>query len=156
MSHDHLDAWLGAATEAFAEVASSTLGMDTTLVGTPRSGYPTDGSGAAVAIIGDSPMQVGLFGSDASCQALARALLGTSPDDRDLPESDLVDALGEIVNIMAGSMKTRLQLGTAKLGLPLYLKGHVQKGSRSQVRVARVHVGEHDAEIFMMCESSAA
>lgn len=156
MSHEHLDAWLGAATEAFAEVASSTLGLDATLVGETRSGYPSEGAGAAVGIIADSPMQVGVFGTEAACQAMGRALLGMTPEEADLPETDLADALGEVVNIVAGSMKTRLKLGTAKLGLPLFVKGRIESGGGAQVRVAHVRFGDHHAEIFMMCETSAA
>ena len=156
MSAGHLETWLGAATDAFAEVASSTLGMEGARVEGTRTGYPSDGAGAAVAIIAEDSMQVGVFGTTASCQAFARALLGMGPDEEDLPESDMADALGEIVNIVAGSMKTRLKLGTAKLGLPLFVKGRIESGCGAKVRVASVHVGDHVAEVFMMCEASAA
>jgi CheY-specific phosphatase CheX len=156
VSAGHLETWLGAATEAFAEVASTTLGMAGARVGASRSGYPSAGVGAAIAIIADAPMQVGVFGSRASSEAFARALLGMEPDDGDLSDADFRDALGEIVNIVAGSMKTRLKLGGAKLGLPLFVTGRVEAGCGSKVRVASVHVGDHVAEVFMMCEAVAA
>lgn len=57
--------------------------------------------------------ELGLYGDRTSCISLARAILGMEADEE--PEDgEVVDALGEIVNMVAGSMKTHL--GTSASG----------------------------------------
>lgn len=64
-----------------------------------------------------------LFGSNESCKVLARALLAMEPSE-EIGNAELADALGEILNMMAGVAKRKLPAEEAKclqLGLPLFL-----------------------------------
>jgi CheY-specific phosphatase CheX len=68
---------------------------------------------------------LGLLGTNESCKSLARALLGMEPEE-DLGKEELADALGEIVNMVAGVVKRKLPAGESQelhLGLPLFIAG---------------------------------
>lgn len=62
-----------------------------------------------------------------TCKKMARALLCMEPDE-EVGNEELADAMGEIINIVAGVFKTRLaerekQVIPISLGLPLFLVG---------------------------------
>jgi hypothetical protein len=66
-----------------------------------------------------------LFGTGESCRILGRALLAMDPTE-ELGPAELADALGEILNMMAGVAKRKMPSDEAKslqLGLPLFLSG---------------------------------
>jgi hypothetical protein len=150
-ANDELDAWSRAAVAAFGELAVSTLGLEDARPEETRPGYPDVGHGAAVPILAAAPMQVGVFGTPEACAAFARALLGMTPDE-EMPETDVADALGEIVNIVAGQMKTAMSAGSAKLGTPLFIKGEVDGGTHQDACTTTIAVGTFKADVLMMCE----
>jgi len=66
-----------------------------------------------------------LFGTTESCKVLARALMCMEPSE-EIGNAELADALGEILNMMAGVAKRKLPAEDGKcllLGLPLFLSG---------------------------------
>ena len=66
-----------------------------------------------------------LFGSTESCKQMARALLTMGPAE-ELGFDEVADALGEILNMVAGVTKRKLPVEESKsllLGLPLFLSG---------------------------------
>jgi CheY-specific phosphatase CheX len=132
----NLEHWMDAAAAAAEDVASQALGLESsTSVG--ESAAPT-GFGAFVALSGgDDKVQVGVMLDQAGGEALARALLGMPEDEAFASEGDLADAFGEIVNMVAGGVKTRMneQVPGIQLGLPLCVKSlispaHVIQSSR--------------------------
>ncbi len=96
-----------------------------------------------------------LFGTAASCQVLGRGLLGMGPTDP-IGNDELADALGEILNMMAGVTKRKLPAADAsqvQLGLPMFLSGtdcfrYLAKGIR--VFCQRVRGPEVDFEVIIV------
>ncbi len=96
-----------------------------------------------------------LFGRLTSCQTLARALLAMEPSEA-IGNEELADALGEILNMMAGVAKRKMAPEEAKqvqLGLPLFITGtecfrYLAKGIR--VYCQRVAGPAVDVEVILV------
>ncbi len=91
---------------------------------------------ASVTIRGAWDGMVSLETTRAGAQGLTRALLGLDADADDLADSDLVDAVGELVNMLGGNVKG-LVPGPSRLSLPLVAAGRFAHGSQ-QARVVRL------------------
>jgi len=115
---------LEALCDAARELADTALGgASFELLGAAREPHGEHGAFVNLALP-DEAIQVGVVLSPAGCQSLAKSLLGMAPEDEDLPLSDVGDAMCEIVNIVAGGLKRRLNPGLhATLGLPLFVSG---------------------------------
>ena len=95
----------------------------------------------------------GCFGfcCDKVCaQAVAVDMLGLEPD-RDLPVEDINDAIGEIVNMLMGSIKAGDQaLSKVKVSIPTVVRGreiehdlgHQTKQMTSHIRIADQHTAK--------------
>ena len=70
---------------------------------------------------------LGLASSESACRGLAHSLLGFGPEEEELVKEDLVDAFGEIVNIIAGLLQRKLvgHMARLKLGLPMVVDGRI-------------------------------
>jgi hypothetical protein len=91
--------------------------------------------GAHIPVLGPvGAFDLALVASPASCQALARAILYASPDQV-LKDAEVADAIGEVVNMLAGAVKRRMTgIGAElELGLPLFVHGYIQPTERQQV-----------------------
>lgn len=91
--------------------------------------------GAHIPLIGGGQaFDLALVASEAGCQALSRAILGMGAETA-LRDAEIADAVGEIANMLAGSVKRRLAgLGAELvLGLPLFLHGYIQPTDRLSV-----------------------
>jgi len=90
---------------------------------------PSDLPGAYLPIVGvgGASVYVGWLASNSGCEAMARALLGDPTIGR-LSHDEVADAMGEIVNIVAGAVKRRMapQGGTLILGLPIYVASPIR------------------------------
>jgi CheY-specific phosphatase CheX len=143
-----LDDWLQAALGAAEECSKTTLGCALNTSEQPR--LPPELTGCFVALVGDSgSLQIG-FGSDpAGCQTLAKALFASEVD---LPEEDVSDALGEIVNIIAGGVKKRMSAVQPPLaiGLPIVMRGQVRLSERQQVLEAEVSLGDVPVRLLVL------
>jgi chemotaxis protein CheX len=101
---------------------------------------------AAVTISGDWDGVVTFTCPQPAAVAIARAMLALGPDD-EVSDEDVADALGEVVNVVGGQVKS-LCPGDNHLGLPLVSHGmvlpHAQPCCRTGVEwaghVARVAV----------------
>lgn len=131
---------LDALVDAADELAAC-LGFDgVTLLGTEALALAP--WGAYVPLVGDNvSLQVGLSAGEAARAGIAGALLGMAPDEVD--PADVVDAVGEAVNILAGQVKTRLVdvEPTLKLGLPMFVEGHILVTPSFAQAVAHVELG---------------
>jgi hypothetical protein len=100
-----------------------------------------------------------LFGRRSACQTLARALLAMEPEE-EIANEELADALGEILNMMAGVAKRKMAPEEAKqvqLGLPLFIAGtecfrYLAKGIR--VFCQRVAGPAVDVEVILVWKES--
>ncbi len=123
--------------DGLIEVCQSMLGISLKPVGPITSFEPTGlehGSCISLTRPGKS-WNLALFGTTTSCKNLARALLSMSPEEN-IGNEELADALGEILNMVAGITKRKGPPGegqSVQIGLPLFMSGtdcfrYVSKG----------------------------
>jgi CheY-specific phosphatase CheX len=118
---------VSATSDALTEIAKMMLGIKLEKRG-PVEEFHNEDLECGVCIGMTSPKgswNVALFGSEKGNQAISRAFLGMT-DDKPLPKDELADALGEILNMVAGVLKRKVPAEDAKyiqLGLPMYLSG---------------------------------
>ena len=144
--------WLDALVASTLEAAGAALGCpDARLVETRRA-LPSGGAGAYMPLIADQSLQIALVASEAGCQALAKMLLGMAPTDEDLPSGDVADAVGEIVNVVAGGVKSRMAAAEPgiRLGLPIFIHGHIERTEHIDAVVADVLLGDQPAELLVL------
>ena len=146
------DHWRAAIAAAASEVATVALSLSGAVVLDPV-GLEVAASmfGAHVPLVGDrQSYDLALVSSADGCQALARAILcaGSGPALRD---AEVADAVGEIVNMLAGTVKRRLSgLGAElALGLPIFLRGHLQPTERMSVIAFPTRFGAIDTIVLV-------
>ena len=144
--------WLEAMVDAFEETATSMMGFETVIKGTFYDSVPERWAGSWLALVGTGDQaQIGIAGDRPTCDGLARALLGFEPDE-DMSDDDLVDAMSEIVNVVAGGLKTRIaerQPGLS-LGLPVFFKGQPRLTPQLECAVAEVTLGEFVPSLLVL------
>jgi hypothetical protein len=117
-----------------------------------------DGVGSYISVLSafDS-MHLGLVTSSAGCRTLARGLLQVPPDE-ELSDSEVVDGVNELVNILAGKVKARLvgRDGTLRLGLPMFLTTPVRLTERMEVAQEVSQVGPVECRLMVFRERRAA
>ncbi len=149
-----IEDWLQASVEALREVATTALGLDGLEVGEVRESMPRDVGGAFIPLSGEhDSAQVGLAGGPDERKLISGALMQMSADEAaELTNSDVADAMGEIVNIAAGGIKQRLQsrLGSLALGLPLFINGQVEATEKVVTRVADLTMGNHSLVLVIV------
>lgn len=128
--------WRAAVEGAATEIATRALSFPGAIVHDPV------GLERSVALIGahiplvggGQAFQMALVSSEDGCEALSRAILCKSTGPA-LRQAEIVDAIGEIVNMLAGSMKRRLAGHGAHLalGLPIFVHGYFEPSDRLSV-----------------------
>ncbi len=144
-----LEAWLEAAIGALNEVATSSLG--TAPIERSEGSMPEE-AGAFLPLFSDhESIHVGLFSTRAGAAALPRSLLGMGPED-ELSDSDIADAVGEIVNIFGGVMQRALhgELKRVDLGLPVFIWGLVAPTERLKRLDGGVMIGDVPAKLILL------
>lgn len=125
-----LHEWLDSLSEIAQSYATHHLRFD------QGAGPPVPATASAprpavyVSILGArNSMHLGITTTPEGARTLVRALLGLRGME-DLAERDVVDGLSEILNILAGKVKSRMSArdGTLKLGLPMFVSGSVGHG----------------------------
>jgi hypothetical protein len=84
--------------------------------------------GAYIAVLGEAnAMHLGITTSPDGCRALARGLLGMR-GDAELSEKDAVDGVSEVMNIIAGRVKSTMsdRDHSLRLGMPIFMQQPVQ------------------------------
>lgn len=146
MSALDLPTWLDAAVESIRDVAKNALFVDASGKPELQSEHPTQLLGSLISLLGDADtVEMALcYPQPADAQALGKALLMEEGDD-DLPNADLVDALGEIANMVGGGIKRRLNDASPglRLGLPLAVNGRVVGKRGGERLTALLPVGEN-------------
>lgn len=99
------------------------------------SSWPTGRSGVQsdITVDGDWTVALQLWCSDAAAVSITRALLAVR-DGADPALEDVEDALGEVLNVVAGSLKGALG-GSSALGLP-----RVSEGPAPELPTGAVHL----------------
>lgn len=142
MSHDTIPMpeWVQSFREAAEEFARGSLRFDPRAV--PDTGEASR-PGAYIAILSDhNSVHLGLSASPSGLQVLARGLLGLRADEP-LAERDVTDGVCELMNIVAGKVKSHLsgRDGQLRLGLPMYLPSAITGGSGMESASTPVQLG---------------
>lgn len=114
--------------------------------------------GAYIAILSpNNAVHLGLSAGSVQCRALARALLGLRHDE-ELSESDVVDGVSEVMNILAGKVKASMagRDGQLHLGLPLFVPNPIRAGSDSEAVSAEMRMGPVDCTLRVYRRQRAA
>ncbi len=112
-----------ASIQAIKEVCETMFGISLEVTGKPKH-FSTDGMeyGVGLSLLHDGgSWELGLFGTKESSDNLARAFLGFGADEEP-PSDEVVDLLGEIVNMVSGIVKRSIPGGEhINFGVPLHL-----------------------------------
>lgn len=144
--------WMKGLVGAMSETAEMFLDGTRMKVIALSTELPPEFSGAFLQMVApDDPVLIGLIGPDISCYTLSKVLLGMEPND-DLAESDMNDAMGELINVAAGGLKSRMgERGpTLQLGLPLFLNGRLRTGGNIGVEVITAQIGANFCALIVM------
>ncbi len=134
--------WRDAVQGATTELARNALGFTGAKVAQPVAIEQTINMvGAHIPMIGSQAFELSLFATRESCSQLATAVLGMNADA--LPPGTIPDAIGEIVNMIAGGVKRRLASngGDLELGLPVFVNGNVELAGRQSAVTLPVQIG---------------
>ncbi len=149
------DTWLDAVIGATDETSEQFLDLGNIEVLARSDALPDVAAASLVSLTGDSTaVLVGIAADMPGCQVIAKSLLGMELEDEDLPMEDVIDALGEMANIVAGSVKQRIvDTGgeTTVLGLPLVLQGKPLLTARHWVLSAECRIGPIEAHLLTIC-----
>lgn len=139
-----LQEWLATFQDAASEFAKGSMRFDTRGASAPAAA-PDDGArpGAYIAILSDkNSIHLGLTATTPALHALARGLLGLRADEA-LGEKDVVDGVSEVMNIVAGKVKSSMsgRDGQLRLGLPMYIPSPIAVGPGMEVLSAEIKIG---------------
>jgi hypothetical protein len=128
--------WRTAVEGAATEIATYALSFSGAIVHDPVDlSRASSMIGAHIPMIGGGQaFDLALVSSAEGCLGLSRAILCAAPTAV-LRDAEVADAVGEIVNMLAGAVKRRLsgQRADLELGLPLFLHGYIQPTDRLSV-----------------------
>lgn len=128
--------WRTAIEGAATEIALNAFSFPGAVVSDPVSHEAAAAMiGAHIPVLGSvGAFDLALVSSREGCQALSRAILYASPDQV-LKDTEVADAIGEVVNMLAGAVKRRMTgLGAElELGLPIFFHGYIQPTERLSV-----------------------
>lgn len=151
--------WLHAMSAATSEVFEGIFGSGACEV-SESSGYnPTQKYGAFISLVGDTAsLQIGISCSEADSKTLAGAFVGMEAEELDeLEKDDIVDGLCEIINIVAGVAKSKMdnQVSIFKLGLPTMVEGQLRKPEGQDVAFAKGRIGPIYVELMVFCQAES-
>lgn len=145
--------WMDALSATMSDIAANALGFSSCTILRTSASIPDGLEGAYLALVGEQDsIQIGLSSSAEGCQVLAKALLQMGPEDEDLPSGDVADAVCEVVNIIAGGIKGRVngRVPPIKLGIPIFVHGTVQPSGRNVLVVAEALIGSVSAALVLV------
>lgn len=145
--------WRDALIAAANELATTSLGYAEGEILSTSATLPRIPLGSFVALTGErTSVQIGLAGSQGHCMLLARAMFCMAPEDEDLGDEDLADALGEMVNVLAGGVKIRLtgRVETLNIGLPIVVHGAIDVTKIAEVDVTLIRWETVEALVFLL------
>ncbi len=144
--------WRTALAGAATEIATYALSFPAATVHDPVGLEQADSMiGAHIPLVGGGQaFDLGVVSSADGCRALSRAILGVGPAAA-LRDAEVADAVGEIANMLGGSLKRRLAgLGAELvLGLPIFVHGHVQPTDRMSIIALPVRFGAIDTIVLI-------
>lgn len=147
-----IDNWLTAMIEATDETATQTLGFESVAGKHTIGEQPVDKPGSFISLASENDsVQIGLVSNKEGLELLAKSMLGMTPEE-EIAQADITDAVGEIINIVAGGVKRRLneQAGGMKLGLPMFIDGKIAQGGSQELACANLNLGNIPAHLLVL------
>jgi hypothetical protein len=142
--------WHAAVEGAAQELATYALSLPGAVVQDPVSSDRASAMiGAHLALVGTSEgYDLALVASPEGCRDLSRAILGMAAG-APLRDAEVADAVGEIVNMLGGTVKRRLSRTDLVLGLPLFIHGYIEPTDRLSVLALPTRFGAIDAMVLI-------
>jgi len=137
--------WVEGLLGAAVEVCETALMQPLEPLTTSSEMPPAPGVGSYIAVVGEEKLIVGIGCDHEPAQELCKRLLGMEAEDEDLSTEDLLDAIGEIANMIAGVLKARMveHDPSILIGLPTCIEG-------------RLHAAQCVDSRFLSCQVGAA
>jgi hypothetical protein len=138
------------------ELGSATIDVSVDALGSRPGLGPVDGAFMSL-VTPEEPIQVGLVVERPGSQVLAKALLGMEAGDEDLPESDVSDAMCEVINMVAGGLKRRADGRLSiVLGLPLFVSGEPLPNQQHRLSARALELGSAKVSVILLTHNSQA
>lgn len=152
-----IDDWISCLREVASEFATHHLRFDESPA-TDTAQSDAAQAAAYVTVLGDGmSIHLGLSATPEGCRALAGALLGIRRRQV-ISKADIVDGMSEILNILAGKVKSRMSArgGSFKLGLPIFFEGEVGVGGSMERAAADVTLGPVPCKLLVFRHKSSS
>lgn len=153
-AHKSAQEWLDVLMSVTEEFARDTLGFSSYTHQGRRDAAPESGTGTYIPLVGASgSLEMGIVSTDEGCRHLAGALLGMDADESaELPDDDVVDAFCEVINIVSGVVKQRVneEDPSFNLGLPIFVQGQIRVMDHQGTSVADVLVGDIPVQLVVV------
>ena len=154
-----LNDWLTCFADATRDLAAGSLRFDGSAEQNGAAPAGADArSSVYITILGESTsIHLGLAATDEGCRALAQAFLGMRRKEA-ISEGDVVDGMSEILNIVAGKVKSKLsgRDKTLRLGLPMFIVGQIQHRENMERASADVTLGPISCRLSVFRTPSSA
>lgn len=145
--------WAKDFTAAMAEVAASSLGCEVSANDVEFAPSP-DLCGSLISLVsGRHVVCVGFSSTPDGCRRLAGAMLGLDATEAlELSVDEVRDSIGELVNIVAGTLKTKVsnEDDALALGLPMHFEGLFEGESGAHGSHVPCLVGETSGVLTLM------
>jgi CheY-specific phosphatase CheX len=78
-------------------------------------------------------------------------------EEDDLSDTDVADAMGEVVNILAGMVKSRLSeiCCDLNIGLPLFMDGQIEPSINQEAGAVELQLGEIDTQVVVVRQAKS-
>jgi len=159
MNQVPLKGWMEALISAMNELAVTSLGYEEGTLVSKDSTLKEEFSGSYIALVGDNTsLQIGVGTTREGCTRLARDLFALEPEDEDLSEQDEADALGELANVVAGGLKSRMSdhASDMQLGLPLMFHGTIEAPKHSEVSISVIRWNAAEVRLILLRNSGGS
>lgn len=141
------------------EVFPMALGHAPIAEGDPVGAMEGDTRAALITLVGEfGRVQLGLATSERGSREIAGHLLGMEADDPELVPDNIEDAIGELMNILAGHVKQldASLLQAAELGLPLVVEGHIKPTPHQELLAQPARIDNTDLHLVVLVEKRPA
>lgn len=135
-----------------AKAVAVEMGFDSCEVVGVDAKLPAEMSGAFVPLVGkNANLQFGIVSSRAGQEMIARVILQMEPDEG-LEHDEIADAVGEFANCLAGRIKREMRKvdGSLRIGIPVFVDGHVEDIGRSAFKVVRTEMNEFPVAVIVV------
>lgn len=151
-----IDTWLEMMAEATKKFSVISLGLEEGAVqmSKPVNTPPKGLSGAFLTMVSlDDTLQLGMASNKNGCKSISGALMGMTPRQMEaLSNEDIVDAMGEVVNIIAGMVKTKMENINPRIniGLPVFLTGNIEPSHQQEAGAIEIKIGDVKTQIVVI------